>query len=93
MVDADDAQWQIRVGDRKLGWHSRLVERGGDVVDWHRVVRISPSTESDQPVEILVVDDNPETYVSALTSHTTESVRFGEESVCSLTKGGIFAER
>lgn len=96
MVNADHAQgWALAA--RRQGHGDRgLVEGRGDVVDGDRVVGV-------RAVRGLVVcvfiyhyslwDFASSTHVSALTSQMTDSRRFADESVSTLTNGGILADK
>lgn len=91
MVDADNAEWEVLATSWQLDRSSGLVKCGDHIINGNRVVRVR--------AEVIISKSKGHkkprrtTYVSALTSQTTDSCLFGEARVSALTNGGIFAER
>lgn len=96
MVNADDAQRRALGATVQSDRHGGLVESGGDVVDGDGVVRVGPVYCGTFAISYLLARTQItviSTYVSALTSQTTDRVRFGDVRLSMLTKGGILEDR
>lgn len=89
VVNADDAQRRALSVGGQLDGHGRLVEGGGDVVDGDRVVRVGAVKISSLGASVNFTFEYGVTYVSALTSQTTDRARLGEDRVSTFTKGAI----
>lgn len=92
VVNTDNTEGRVLEASRESNGDGGLVEGGGDVVDGDRVVRVGAIGEQGL-ISIYSACVAGDTYVSALTSQTTDSLRSGVERDSTVTNLGMGADK